>query len=77
MHIHVCNPHCTLLTSLPVGNRRFRVLCEVGAEKYRQSSNKIERSTIVYGIVESIKEADGGGFVRWVSKIQSTFVVCT
>ena len=48
-----------------IGNRRFRLLVEINLEKYTQAKTKFEKSIIVLGILDAIRDASQvGGFVK-------------
>lgn len=56
-----------LSLAFAVGNRRFRILCELNLHKYEAAQSKTEKSVIVMSIVDAVREAAGiGGFVRQV-----------
>jgi len=49
-----------------VGNRRFRLLCEISLEKYSAAQSKTEKSVVVMSIVDAIRKGSEGsiGFVK-------------
>lgn len=47
------------------GNRRFRAMIKANLQKYSMATSKLEKSLIVSGIVDSVREASpGGGFIK-------------
>ena len=48
-----------------VGNRRFRILVDINLEKYSKARSKFEKSMIVVGILDAIRDgSEVGGFVK-------------
>ena len=45
------------------GNRRFNVVIALNLDRYRKAATKLEKSSVVHRVVNSIREA-GGHFVR-------------
>jgi hypothetical protein len=61
------SPCYHIIMSPTVGNKRFRVLCESQAEKYRAMTSKVGKSMIVSSIVDAVREGSGtSGFVKQV-----------
>ena len=61
--------HTLCMSFLAGGNRRFRILVDLNLEKYENAKTKFDKSVIVTGILDAVREASisGGGFVRQVS----------
>ena len=73
-----CNSICihSSLSNLQydsVGNRRFRVLVELNLEKYSLAKTKMEKSVIVMGILDTVRDS-GGDFVRFNPKTKKWFI---
>jgi len=51
-----------------VGNRRFRILCEINVRKYETAKTKMEKSVIVMSIMDTVREGASGtsAFVKQV-----------
>ena len=59
------------LFSYTVGNKRFRILCELHEAVYVKANSKTAKSLIVMGIVDTIRESSCcGGFVKQVRTIR-------
>lgn len=49
-----------------VGNRRFRILCEIHLGKYKSAANKTEKSSIIASVVDTVRGASKrGSFVKF------------
>ena len=59
-----------------VGNRRFRILVDINLEKYSKARTKLEKSMIVVGILDVIRDgSEVGGFVKHDPKAGRYFEV--
>jgi hypothetical protein len=62
--------NCSLSQKKTVGNRRFRILCEINLKKYVSAYTKMQKSLIVMGIVDAVREGSlsirglQGGFIK-------------
>lgn len=47
-----------------IGNRRLRVLVDANLDRYAETKSKIQKTLIVSSIIDSVREAAVGGFVK-------------